>query len=82
MKKPVFLVLIPVLLGFFTLSGCAEKDGAQSKLEPSPGSGVTQNIRTRTGEGALTFYSPKELEAAILTENADEIYGGNIAAPI
>lgn len=53
-----------LLLGFCTLSGCAEKNIAQSEPELSPASETTQNIGPHAGERPLTFYSAEELEAA------------------
>lgn len=67
------------LLGVCALFGCMKKDTTQSEPEPSFASAVTQNIEPYTSAGPLTFYSTEELEAAILTENANKIYGNKLS---
>lgn len=81
MKKTVSLsVVSALLLGVCTLFCCTKREPAQREPESPPASEVTQNIGPYTGGGPFTFYSTEELEAAILTENANEIYGNNLSA--
>jgi hypothetical protein len=78
MRKNVSLTMsCALLLVICTLFGCVEKDITPS--EPVSASEVIQNIEPHTGEGSLTFDSTEALEAAILAENANEIYGSNLS---